>query len=104
MSKEPELPRVGKKELLILDGLGSIEKYGLELVRESAKQLKRGTIYVTLQRMEDKGLVESRVEEKDPTRPGIPRRLYRVTGHGAMVRNAYQAAEAVMHGAEVQGI
>ena len=44
--------------------------------------------------MEEKGLIESYVKEKPPTESGIPRRMYRVTGHGAQVWQAYQAAEA----------
>ena len=37
--------------------------YGLELVAVSRGQLKRGGIYVTLGRMEEKGLVNSKVGE-----------------------------------------
>ena len=84
--------------------LGSQERYGLELVHTSGGQLKRGTVYVTLHRMEDKGLLESYVKEKPPTASGIPRRMYRVTGHGAQVWQAYQAAVAIMAGAIGEGV
>lgn len=50
--------------------------YGLELVGASEGRLTRGGIYVTLGRMEQKGLVTS-----EPSDGG--RRLYRVTGLGA---------------------
>ena len=96
---DSQFPRISHKEALIFDLVGSQECYGLELVRNSGGKLKRGTVYVTLQRMEEKGLIESYVKEKPSTESGIPRRMYRVTGHGAQVWQAYQAAEAVMAGA-----
>ena len=99
-----QFPRISQKEELIFDLLGSNECYGLELVHNSGGKLKRGTVYVTLQRMEEKGLIESYVKEKLPTESGIPRRMYRVTGHGAQVWHAYQAAAAVMAGAIGEGV
>ena len=101
---DSQFPRISQKEELVFDLLGAKECYGLELVRNSGGKLKRGTVYVTLQRMEEKGLIESYVKEKPPTESGIPRRLYRVTGHGARVWNAYQAAVAVMAGAIGEGV
>ena len=101
---DSQFPRISQKEELIFDLLGSKEHYGLELIHNSGGKLKRGTVYVTLQRMEEKGLIESYVKEKPPTESGIPRRMYRVTGHGAQVWNAYQAAVAVMAGAIGEGV
>lgn len=83
-----ELPRLSPIEAVILDLLTSRgEMYGLELVNGSEGRLKRGTVYVTLSRMGDKGFVESR-PEKRPSSPGLPRRLYRPTGYGASVLHA----------------
>ena len=77
------MPTLSGKEHVILGLLGrSSEVYGLELVTESAGALKRGTVYVTLGRMEDKGYVTSRVEEDTPAHGGLPRRLYRATPYG----------------------
>ena len=101
---DAQFPRISHKEELVFDLLGAKERYGLELVRNSGGKLKRGTVYVTLQRMEEKGLIESYVKEKPPTESGIPRRLYRVTGHGVRVWNAHQAAVAVMAGAIGEGV
>lgn len=64
--------------------------FGLELVRRSPPgdlQLKKGTIYVTLERMEKKGLVTSMMETTPPAHiePGtfyIPRRMYTLTETG----------------------
>ena len=62
-------------------------KYGLELVEESDGALKRGTIYVVLNRLEEKGYVDSVKEEPLPGIT-IPRRLYKATGHGVRVFKA----------------
>ena len=71
------------KEDLILDLLRrSKEMYGLELVAASEGELKRGTVYVTLARMEEKGLVSSRREDEPSPFGGLPRRLYTATSYG----------------------
>ena len=53
--------------------------YGLDIVRRSGGSLRRGTVYVTLSRMEDRGLVEGLRVAQDH---GLPRRAYRVTHEG----------------------
>jgi PadR family transcriptional regulator PadR len=56
--------RLPASEHLILTLLTSHgASYGLELVAASRGKLKRGGIYVTLGRMEDKGLVTSKVAD-----------------------------------------
>jgi DNA-binding PadR family transcriptional regulator len=84
------LPSISATEALLVDLLGSDERFGLDLVDSSHGRLKRGTIYVTLSRMEAKGFLESRQEARDPAAGGLPRRLYRVTAYGARVRAAHQ--------------
>ena len=84
------LPKLSSKEARVLDLLTSRgASYGLELVRASDGDLKRGTVYVTLDRMEDKGLVESWSEDAEPGRQGPPRRKYKATGHGAAALAAW---------------
>lgn len=94
-SKRDEgVPHLSGRELLIVELLlehPGKELYGLELVRESGKRLKRGTVYVTLGRLEDKGFVESR-GETEQSLSGTPRRLYRVTGYGQRVYELLQQA------------
>jgi DNA-binding PadR family transcriptional regulator len=77
------MPRLSGKERVILTLLISNgEMYGLAMVHQS-EALKRGTVYVTLSRMEDKGFVKSRdVVGPDP---GPARRMYTVTGLGKRV-------------------
>lgn len=73
---------ISPKEAQILQLLVSGgEMYGLQLVRESKGELKRGTIYVTLDRMQKKGYLDSR-HEHDAHTPGLPRRLYFLTAPG----------------------
>ena len=74
----------------MLDLLESSERYGLELVDASKGRLKRGSIYVTLGRMEVKAFVESRQEDRAQGAIGLPRRLYRPTPYGLKVRDAYR--------------
>lgn len=82
-------PTVSGKEGLILELLADAgDRYGLELVEASGGQLKRGTVYVTLGRMEDKGFVSSAQEERAPGAIGLPRRLYRLTPLGRRARAA----------------
>jgi len=75
------------------------ELCGAELVAHSDGELGRGTVYVTLSRMEDKGLVESRDEERAPGAIGLPRRLYKATGLGHRVWAATLAASTAFHAA-----
>lgn len=68
--------RLAASELVILTLLAvRQDSYGLELVEASRGKLKRGGVYVTLGRMEEKGLVTSRVGEAG-------KRLYRPTALG----------------------
>ena len=84
------MPTLPPKEALILELLaGGRERYGLELVAASKGHLKRGTVYVTLGRMEDKGLLTSRLEDAPPEAGGLPRRVYEATELGRRVLNAY---------------
>ena len=66
----------------MLDLIESRERYGLELVDLARGRLKRGSVYVTLGRMESKGFVTSRQEDRVPGAIGLPRRLYRATPYG----------------------
>jgi DNA-binding PadR family transcriptional regulator len=88
-SKNNEFPKLSRKEFLILEMLiGKGEMFGLEMVEASEGNLKRGTIYVTLQRMGDKGYIESREEARSMPEIGIPRRKYWATGLGERVFQA----------------
>src|SRR5262245_55219928 len=105
---EEQVPSLSSMEALILELLlenPAKEKYGLELVTNSRDRLKRGTVYVTLDRMEDKGYVQSRQEVPRADASGLPRRLYRVTGYGERMFRSWEMAREAgrMRLAEVGG-
>lgn len=57
--------------------------FGLGMVKESPAILKRGTIYVTLGRLEQQGLVSSMEARPWATKEvGTPRRVYSLTQKG----------------------
>ena len=78
----PRVLTVSPKELLVLQLLGDQELYGLQLVAASRGRLKRGTVYVTLGRMEEKGYITSTLDAPPSGTGGLPRRLYAVTALG----------------------
>ena len=84
------VPRLSAKEACVLELLARDgELYGLQLVATSRGRLKRGTVYVTLGRMEDKGYVASHTEDAPDGAGGLPRRLYRATPFGLRVLKAW---------------
>jgi len=83
------------KEIVILELLATgSEMYGLEMVEASAGGLKRGTVYVTLGRMEEKDLLHSKLEVSDA--PGPPRRLYKISDHGLRALRAWQLMQTAL--------
>lgn len=89
-----DIPRLSRAQRRILELLATEgELFGLQLVERSGGALKRGTIYVTLGRMQEKGYLESRQEPLPAGAIGLPRRLYRPTGYGLKVLDAWHAAE-----------
>lgn len=94
--KTSGIPTLPPKEALILELLvEQSEMYGLQLVAASKRRLKRGTVYVTLGRMEEKGFITSRVESAPSDEGGLPRRIYEPTAFGRRVLSAY--AHVVRH-------
>jgi DNA-binding PadR family transcriptional regulator len=91
----PPLPRTERDILELLVESGR-EMFGLELIEASGGRLKRGSIYVTLQRMAKKGLVDSREEARVAPEIGIARRLYTASGYGVRVLRAYAMAESTL--------
>jgi DNA-binding PadR family transcriptional regulator len=80
---------MSRTESLVMELLRGREHYGLELVDTSGGSLKKGSVYVILARMEEKGFVESRQEDREPGVSGLPRRLYRATPYGRKVHGAF---------------
>jgi DNA-binding PadR family transcriptional regulator len=81
------------KELIVLELLvARREMYGLEMVKE-ARGLRRGTVYVLLNRMEDRGYIKSRQVKEEGT-PGMPLRVYSISGLGQRALGAWRQAQA----------
>lgn len=80
---------MSRTESLVMAILGRGDRYGLELVDASSGALKRGSVYVILARMEEKGFVDSWQEDRAPGASGPPRRLYRATPYGLKVHQAF---------------
>ncbi len=60
--------------------------YGAQLVREleqrAGRPVQGGALYVTLDRLESKGYLTSRMGDPDPERGGRPKRFVEVTPEG----------------------
>jgi PadR family transcriptional regulator PadR len=95
MHKNLKVPELRYTEAVILGVLLSNSAghmFGLEILEDAGGMLKKGSLYVTLQRMEEKKLLESRQEERQRPEVGIPRRLYNVTGLGERAFNKYRVS------------
>ena len=93
------IPTLPPKERLILDLLiAQGPLFGLQLVALSEGMLKRGTVYVTLGRMETKGFVRSEQEAVPPGAIGLPRRLYYPTPLGERVVRAWSLMARELEG------
>ncbi len=82
-----ELKR-GSIQLCLLALLAKDEKYGFQILHELRERsdgffdLKEGTLYPALRRLEERGFVESHWKEPGPGEGGMPRRYYRLTARG----------------------
>lgn len=79
---------LGELELLVLLALIRLgpEAYGVPVSREIEKHGQRsvalGSVYAALERLEDAGLVKSRLGEATPERGGRAKRYFQITGKG----------------------
>lgn len=83
------------REAVLLQLLINGEKYGRELrdayERETGKRMPLGSLYVTLDRMEDKGFLKSRMGDSVAARGGNRRKYYRIQANGHAALADYQA-------------
>jgi DNA-binding PadR family transcriptional regulator len=85
--------------------LGEEEAYAVSIVDEigerTGRAVRRAAVYVTLQRLEAKGMVATRLGDPRPERGGKARRVVRVTPAGlAAVRAARSAFRSMWDGLE----
>jgi DNA-binding PadR family transcriptional regulator len=65
--------------------------YGLQIVRKSSGSVNRGSVYVLLGRLEEKGFVRVLRPKVDPDYPGPPRPMYQLTAEGSRVLGAAES-------------
>jgi DNA-binding PadR family transcriptional regulator len=72
------------------------EAYGPRLMEEleerAGRRVSRGSVYVTLDRLEEKGWIASELSASRPERGGRPRRIVEVTPEGIEVLRKSRAA------------
>jgi PadR family transcriptional regulator len=79
---------IGEFEQMLLLAAMSLgeDAYGVRLMDELesrvGRSVSRGSVYVTLDRMEDKGWITSELSDPRPERGGRPRRIVTVTPEG----------------------
>ena len=92
------------EELVLLAALRLGEgAYGAAILREldeeAGRDVPRGSVYVTLDRLERKGLIESRAGEPTPQRGGRAPRMVRVTDAGiAALRRTHEVRRRLEEG------
>ena len=68
-----------------------------EIASRTGRQVSRGSVYITLDRMAQKGFVKSRLGEPTPERGGKSKRYYRLTARGiSAVQNSKRAFLAMV--------
>jgi len=83
-------------ELIIFELLSDdSEKYGLELVQKSNGELKRGSVYVFLSRMQSENWIIGRID-KIPGDSGSPRVKYRLSPKGRHVLKAMRQLQTAL--------
>ena len=84
--------------LLALLRLGD-DAYGVTIARELEEQTARegvfASVYATLERLQERGLVSSTLGESTPERGGRAKRYFRITGAG--LREARDARRSLMN-------
>ncbi len=68
-----------------------------EIEARTGRTVARGAVYITLDRLEDKGLLASKLGESTVRRGGRPKRLFRVTASGVKAVKHSVSVFARMH-------
>jgi len=72
-----------------------------DIASRTGRAVARGAVYVTLDRLESKGLLASRLDDATPERGGHRRRYFKVTALGLKrVRHALTMVERMRAGLE----
>jgi PadR family transcriptional regulator PadR len=78
---------------------------GAEITECTRREPAPGALYTTLDRLEDKGLVTSRLGDPTPQRGGRAKRYFAVNAKGiAAITRAQQAYRRLLEGCELPGL
>jgi DNA-binding PadR family transcriptional regulator len=86
--------------MLTILGLGN-ETYGVplrEALEAAGRKLNAGALFVTVERLEGKGFVETWAGEATPERGGKAKKYYRVTGLGQQALSEVEARRRAVRG------
>ena len=77
--------------------------YGMTIHQEIQERAHRvislGAIYTTLDRLEEKGLISSRVGDPTPERGGRAKKFFKIEGSGAAaLKESYEATQRMARG------
>ena len=105
MIKKKRKTFLGDFELTVLLAILRLgdEAYGAEILREielrTGRSVQGGALYITLDRIESKGFIKSKLGDPSANRGGRPRRYVTVTAKGfAAVRESREALLSMMGG------
>lgn len=91
--------------LLAISGLGE-NAYGVTIrarIEEAGRKTSVGALYVTFDRLEQKGLVESWQGEATAQRGGRAKRYFRLTGVGQLALSNAEATRVKLRGLRLAG-
>jgi PadR family transcriptional regulator, regulatory protein PadR len=105
MSRNTNLGEFEQIVLLAILRLGE-DAYGVairdEIRQRTGRSTAPGALYTTLDRLEHKGLVSSRLGEPTPERGGRAKRYYAVSGEGAAaVERAQRCYQSLLEGLQI---
>ena len=108
MKAPPPLGEFEQIALLAILRLGD-DAYGVsiraEIAARAGREIAPGALYTTLDRLEEKGLVASRLGDPTPARGGRAKRYLRVTSTGvSAVAAAQQAYRRLLEGLTLPGV
>ena len=95
-----ERTHLGELELMVMLALLRLGEnaYGVPISKaieqQSGREVALGSVYATLERLQEKGLVSSNLGEPTAERGGRAKRYFRVTAKG--LREAREARQALM--------
>ena len=101
------VPPLGEFELIVLLAVLQLgeQAYGVpvreEILRRTGRDVARGAVYVTLDRLSRKGYLRSRLGEATAERGGRPKRYFEMTARGSRaLRESLAALERMREGLE----